>query len=156
VSAQRVCDALNEENFGARIEHDYSQHTDISNSFVVSTISIASLPPSSTVNLTNYLETIPEQKIKRFDIDPISKQLMVVHNPLHISAHELSLEIFEKTGFETKVLADGHEGQLWEFPTAEEGKAVTNEEKSRWMRPTVLLSGIFWLISMLSFIGGNW
>jgi hypothetical protein len=30
------------------------------------------------------------------------------------------------------------------------------EKPTSHLRPTVVLSGVFWIISMLSLIGGNW
>jgi copper chaperone CopZ len=154
VTIQRICDALNEESFGARVEHDHSQHTGALSSFVVSNFSIMSSTPTCIVDLTSYLETIPKEKIERFDL--YAKQLTVVHNPLLYSAQKISSEILEKTGITTNIVVDGNEGMIWEFPEVKEENAIIEQEQSCWMRPTVILSGIFWIISMLSFIDGNW
>jgi hypothetical protein len=108
------------------------------------------------VDLTSYLETIPKEKIERFDIDVTSKQLIVIHNPLLFSAQNILSEILEKTGITTNIVVDGNEGMIWEFPEVKEENAVIEDSQTCWMRPTVILSGIFWIISMLSFIGGNW
>ena len=49
---------------------------------------------------------------------------------------------------------DGAANTKWEFPEVVEDEVEV--EPVKYPRPTVVLSGIFWVVSMLSFIGGNW
>lgn len=59
-------------------------------------------------------------------------------------------------GFEINIESDGGAGGLWALATMQsEGNDVIEHHKSS-IRPTVILSGVFWVVSMLSFIGGNW
>jgi Cd2+/Zn2+-exporting ATPase len=52
------------------------------------------------------------------------------------------------------VEVDGAANTKWEFPEVVEDEVEV--EPVKYPRPTVVLSGIFWVVSMLSFIGGNW
>jgi hypothetical protein len=154
-SAQDICNALNEEGFGADVEHDHSQFTGAMSAFVVSNFSIDSSGVTSGKKIQSYLETIPKEQIQRFDINLASGQLTIIHNALFIMAHQLAQDVTEKTGIITEVKLDGNEEKVWEFPEPEE-EGISKETKSGCMEPTVILSGMFWVLSMFSYIGGNW
>ncbi|KAL3916555.1 MAG: hypothetical protein SGILL_005125 [Bacillariaceae sp.] len=156
VEAQDVCDALNEEGFGAHVEHDHSQFTGAMSAFVVSNFSIDTSNTALSAKIASYLETIPKEHVQRFDTHVAVSQLTIIHNPLFVTAHQLSEDISEKTGILTKVKLDGNEGKVWEFPEHEEEESKAQATKSCCMAPTVILSGVFWIISMFSYVGGNW
>jgi Cd2+/Zn2+-exporting ATPase len=53
------------------------------------------------------------------------------------------------------VTEDGAANTKWEFPELVDDD-VDEPDTAKYPRFTVILSGIFWLVSMLSLIGGNW
>jgi hypothetical protein len=150
-----ICSALNEEGFGARIEHDQSHEAGPLSMFVMSRFSFISSNAESVEMLSKYLETFAADLVERFDMDRSSNALTVLHNPLLLTASTLSSSILDKTGITASVVVDGNEDIVWQFPEVCEEKVAT-ELKSVWMSPSLFLSGLFWILSMLSFIGGNW
>jgi hypothetical protein len=155
VSAQNICKALNEESFGARVEHDHSQFTGAMSAFVVSNFSIDALNTGLGGKLELFLDSLPKEHIQRYETNRSAGQLTIIHNPLFVTAQELADDLTKKTGAKTIVKLDGSEGKVWEFPSPEEEKS-TKENESCCMEPVVALSGLFWILSMFSYIGGNW
>jgi hypothetical protein len=155
MGANDICDALNNESFGARTEHDHSQAIAALSSFVVSRLSYESVDPADSEKVKCFLETYDRATLERFTIDTLACKVSLVHNPLVISAEHLSKAISEKTAVNTTMEVDGNEEKVWEFPDVEEGPAMKTSGSAS-PRPTVILSGLFWIISMLSYIGGNW
>jgi hypothetical protein len=156
VSAQAICDALNKDHFGARIEHDAGTETVSVSAFVTSVLSYDAPDNESptTETLTDFLKTLDASQIETFLVDVPSQKITVVHNPLLLSASDIVSTLAEKTGLEAKISRDGAEHQIWDFPDIVEEEVI--EEPTSHLRPTVVLSGVFWIISMLSLIGGNW
>lgn len=154
-SAQGICDTLNEQGFGARVEHDHAMVSAQTSSFVVSIFTVNDIDDHSVERLTIFLSSLPKEKIERFELNNTSNQLMVIHNPLFVTAVDLVAEVAAKAEVATILKVDGDEGKLWEFTEVDEDEALPTAG-SHFLRPTVVLSGIFWIISMLSYIGGKW
>jgi hypothetical protein len=104
--------------------------------------------------LTDFLKTFPQTQIETFVIDLANAKISVVHNPLLLSAQDIVNALSEKTKLEVQIVADGKDSMVWDFPDLPEEEVIHQE--SAGPRPAVLLSGAFWVISMLSLIGGNW
>jgi hypothetical protein len=156
LTAQAIQDALNAENFGARVERDGATETAASSASVTSVFSFDSTQndPPTTQKLTDFLKTFDAAQIETFLVDLPSNKIKVVHNPLLISAHEIQNALSEKTGIQAEIKIDGNDSKVWEFPDAVEDEVI--EVPTARIRPTIIVSGVCWLISMLSFIGGNW
>lgn len=156
VSAQEICEALNLERFGARVEHDAGTEAASASAFLTSILAFEASESEAptTERLTDFLNTIEPSQMETFLVDIPFKKITVVHNPLLLSAREIVDALLEKTGLQTTIVRDGADHKNWEFPEAVEEEAI--EEENGRPRPTVIASGVFWIISMLSFIGGDW
>lgn len=154
VSAQGICDALNRESFGASIEHDFATETVSTSAFVTTILQFDNSENVSTGTLTDYLNALDASQMETFLVDVLARKITVVHNPLLLSAQDIVNALAEKTGVHTEISLDGAEHLVWDFPEAIEEKLI--EPESARLRPTIVLAGIFWIISMLSFIGDKW
>jgi hypothetical protein len=146
---------LNEQGFGACVEHDHAMVAGEISSFVVSIFSVASVETRSVEELDSFLKSLPEEQIQRFEFNGVSRQLTVIHNPLVVSASDLATEIAIKTGTTAILKVDGDVGKVWDFVDVVEEETNPKKESQN-LRPTVIVSGVFWIVSMLSYIGGNW
>lgn len=154
-SAQHICSLLNEQSFGASVEHDHALYAEETSSFVVSIFTISRSDASFVAKLKRFLVSLPEQQVERYELNSTSNELMVIHNPLFVTAMDLADNISSKAGLSATVKVDGDDGKEWEFDKYEHDIAPETFEAT-WVRPTVALSGVFWIISMLSYVGGNW
>lgn len=102
----------------------------------------------SSNQITSFIVNIPESSIS------------VEHNPLSITAQGIADILKEKTGIVAEVTTDGMDADTFYAlaQTYEVAASVTQEtaEVAVYPRPTVILAGIFWIVSMLSLISGNW
>jgi copper chaperone CopZ len=163
VSALDICEALNQEGFGAQIRHDFSAAAASARSmFVKSTLTFeheAGTADPDTQALTVFLRTFDASQLESFVVDVPAKTITVVHNPLGLSAQTIADQLFEPVGISATVLSDGADTKMWDIPTLDEDASIDGmggDEPMTYPSPAVTLSGIFWIISMLSFIGGNW
>jgi len=158
VSAQEIVDALNDEHFGAHIRHDGAKDVRAQlSAFVRSTLTFASsdkLNPE-TESLKDFLGSFDPSQMEAFVVDVPAKKIHVVHNPHILTVETIVKKLAEDTGIEATVVVNGAESADWDFPEFEEELERLDEVASRPSIPTIL-SGIFWVISMLSLIGGNW
>lgn len=132
-------------------------------SFVMSRFSLLpSSPTESISNMKSYLKTFDKDQVEGYQYDNKAKTITVIHNPLLITAEELKSSMLEKTGIKTEIEEDGNDGKEWKFTavkdelSAEEEEAADGESSSSGIRPGVVVCGIFWIVSMLSNIGGSW
>ena len=102
----------------------------------------------SSNQITSFIVNIPESSIS------------VEHNPLSITAQGIADILKEKTGIVAEVTTDGMDADTFYAlaQTYEVAASVTQEtaEVAVYPRPTVIPAGIFWIVSMLSLISGNW
>jgi hypothetical protein len=161
VSADAICDALNLEGFNARVEYDAGTKTRSMSAFVTSMIAFEdennegeAVPPTMD-ELTAVLSALDKEYLQKFVVDFIpSKTITILHNPFFLSAESVLEMLQEKTGLCGRLAIDGAAQQAWDVPLRGEEEAI--DESKAGIRPTVILSGVFWMISMLSFVGGNW
>jgi hypothetical protein len=154
-SAQFICDKLNEQGFSTCVEHDHAIFAGEMSCFVVSIFSVSSDDAQSLEEIESFITSLPREQIERYEFNSLSNQLTVIHNPLLVTASDLATDIATKTGAKPILKLDGDEGKVWEFVEMGEEETILDTESLN-LRPTVMLSGIFWIVSMLSYIGGNW
>jgi copper chaperone CopZ len=162
ISADKINDALNDVDLGSTVKYDcYKDAGGFLSSFVMSKFSILpSSLESSAADSKSYLKTFDKDQVEGYQLDKKAKTITIIHNPLLITADDLKKSLLEKTGLKTNIEEDGNEGKIWEFPktTNEEQDKSTNDNasSSTSIRPSVVICGVFWIISMLSNIGGTW
>jgi copper chaperone CopZ len=159
VSATDICDALNADHFGAQTRHDAANDVRAPMSaFVRSTLSFASSDTSSpaTQTLKEFLGTFDPTQMEMFVVDVPLNKISVVHNPHILSAETIVEKMAQDTGIQATIIVNGAESANWDFP--EVGEEEEEAHKKAVSHPSIatILSGVFWGISMFSFIGGNW
>jgi copper chaperone CopZ len=165
LSAAEICDALNSEGFDSRVESDaFTQQQERSSSmaaFVTSIISLDHVSPTRMEDaVTTLLQSLDRAFLQTFEVDAISSYktitTAIVHNPFFLSADSVLEMLQEKTSLCGRVERDGAlQQQAWNVPDVAEDETVDQSTVDN-IRPSVILSGVFWMISMLSLIGGNW
>jgi len=156
VSAQQLCDALNEKCFGATVRHDaVDDQTETLSTFVRSTILVIAGLPSTDV-LKAFMSSYSGREIESFIVDTTEKKIHIVHNPLVLPIDDIVTSLEEHhTTLEISVDIDGAKNIDWDFPPLEE-EEDSREEVQSLPKPTVMLSGLCWIISLFSYIGGDW
>ena len=159
VSAQVLCDALNAAAFGATLKKDAGLVVKGGvPAYVTSTLK---LNPTSFSNAETTEEFFGEYKpieLESFSVDDDTKVVTLRHNPLLISLSDVVSKLEKEKGIKSTIVKNGADDVEWNFPTVEQssGKQIDVGKSHNWPKPTVILSGVFWIVSMLSFIGGNW
>lgn len=98
-----------------------------------------------------FLRQEDNKRVKHFEIELCSNTIKVDHNPQNISTAEI-LTMLQDAGLDVTVLIDGFVEGVWTT-----GESVDDiEEHKVSLRWPIIASGIFWIISMLSLIGGKW
>lgn len=158
ISASEIADALNADRFGASVRHDAAKDVRAQvSAFVRSTLSFESPDKSSPdiETLKEFLGTFDPSQMEAFVVDVPAKKILVVHNPNVLPVETIVEKLAYDAGIEATVVVNGAESADWDFPEFEEELERLDEVATRPSTPTIL-SGIFWIISMLSLIGGNW
>jgi copper chaperone CopZ len=158
ISADKINDALNEVDLGSTVKYDcFKDAGGFLSSFVMSKFSILpSSSESSAADSKSYLKTFDKDQVEGYQLDKKAKTITIIHNPLLISADDLKKSLLEKTGLNTNIEEDGNEGKIWEFPQPTDEEQKSTDENASSIRPSVVICGVFWFISMLSYIGGAW
>ena len=158
IAAEEIADILNERKFGAHIKRDCAVEaakltgipTDV---LVESKFSIAS--KSNDISIEAFLKENFKEGREISSMDFTEGTLVIEHNPYYLTASTVANALISG-GFEINIESDGGAGGLWALATMQsKGDDIIEHHKSS-IRPTVILSGVFWVVSMLSFIGGNW
>lgn len=123
-------------------------------SFVRSSFSFSGTDYPDNNSIMAFLGTFGSNQVESCVVDLPKHEIHVVHNPLVLPADELRDSINQHLSLKAVVEVDGAANTKWEFPEVVEDEVEV--EPVKYPRPTVVLSGIFWVVSMLSFIGGNW
>ena len=124
------------------------------------------VPPTTTTNnnnkdeVTAVLTCLDKAYLQKYVVDfatiPLCTMTITIrHNPFFLSAESVLEILQEEMGRCGRVVLDGAAEQVWDAPMLVEEEAV-NEPNKAGIRPTVILSGVFWMISMLYYLGGNW
>jgi copper chaperone CopZ len=169
ISANDLCKALNKEHFGAEVRVDAAASLAAANShssFVQSTLILQNdVIESDIEDLSTLLQSfVDSSKMEKFVVDIPAKNIVVVHNPFCLTAPQIAALVTESTTMNATVLIDGADPSRWKYPeTLREKKSESDhidgmekDEKMTCPRVTVIISGVLWVISMLSLIGGKW
>jgi len=76
-----------------------------------------------------------------------------------LTAEQVVKTLKENTGLIATVTLDGADPAHWTFPKlmADDTEIHDNTDNtSTRPKPAVILSGVFWIISMFHYVGGNW
>ena len=150
-SAQDIANALNGERFGADIVKDGGAARKTRS--VKSVLSFQGRE-AATAELEDFLSSsFDNHQMVSFVVDIPAKEIVVMHDPFLLSAEQIQLALWERTGMQTVVTIDGAKA----FPNIQnEHEQVMEENFVETMpRPAVIASGILWFLSLLSVIGGN-
>lgn len=154
ITANEICDALNNDAFGAHIKHDAADDMKDTLSVVVASTLIYDEELKDEKAVRSLLQEMDSFKVYEYVLDTSAKKIRVSHNPNFVTAESLVQDLVQALGLKTTILTDGVDNMKWIIPDIKE-EEVPEEEMVR-PNPYVVFSGIFWIISMLSFIGGNW
>jgi Cd2+/Zn2+-exporting ATPase len=108
-------------------------------------------------DLKSHFKTYCQDQVEGYQVEKKAMKITIIHNPLMISAKQFSESILKATKIKTTVEEDGNEGKVWEYPETgdEEDSVKDHGEESGGLRPTVAISGVFWIIAMFSKFGGG-
>ena len=126
----------------------------VESTLAMSNLTLQHIPLLEKTIRQNY---IPAQ-LRAFYPHVVSKTVKLEHNPQLLQAEAVAT-LMRRYGMETRVAVDGAiEGLalplLEDYDTPVYGGMQQEEHNS--LRINVILSGLFWFISVLSFIGGDW
>jgi Cd2+/Zn2+-exporting ATPase len=169
ISANDVASILNAERFGAHVKKDAALQaaskigipTDV---YVHSTFGLSKVLDGLTVDeqqkTANSIKCCLEKKfingeIKDIKADVSEQILSIEHRPYFLTASGI-VDVLDSYVYEVNIIADGGSDGLWALKLMGVGQEDAIDEHKTTVRPTVVLSGIFWIISMFSLIGGNW
>jgi len=166
ISSNGLQDALNAFGFGARVKVDgaeqlYTTTAIPTNVFVDSILLLSSSSTNASEKkvqdaLYGYILKGWVQHIEVYDTTTTCK---ITHNPYYVSASKLCESIIMEDGRATTIVHDGAADGKWALPVVVRGKEHEHddeEEEKGAVRPAVALSGFFWILSILSILGGNW
>jgi copper chaperone CopZ len=165
VTATAICSALTADGFDAQIRVDASllqAATAMSSSslLVTSTLQLSRTPSDlETKNLTTFLQNrIDASQLESFQVENDGGTITVVHNPFCWTIQKIAQEISEELPVEISVAQDGADPALWKLmdDSLPHQDTLDRVEKSVYPKLHVIVSGILWVISMLSLVGGNW
>jgi len=169
-SASDICKALNDQKFGAQIKKDAGEELFAlkmglpTNVFVESTLRIPDMPINdSPTSMKDSLDAFPKEHVRSYVIHMSSQTITLEHNPYYISIRSIvdsMLTNQQNENVTINIVKDGGADGTWAMPLLRDGMAEGEGDRIENYRstvnPFVILSGIFWGISMLSYIGGNW
>ena len=173
ITAQDICEALNKERFGAVIQQDGGQQQKAAMMGVATSHQTTSLFCTSSfalearVLLHEELETalsthFDKTQVESFSVEARTRTLYVDHNPFTLSAQTIEETLCKWPRTKLRLLVDGKKSikidyeAMARIPFEQEDAVRSNEHHNKYPRPTIIMSGILWCISMLSLIGGGW
>lgn len=158
ISASGIKDALDSKRFDCQIlkdaGDDFRLKPTVMSKYVESTFLVESLFEAKDANNLKIImsERYTKDQIPHSDVHMPSKTIKVDHNPTLVSASALK-DFLTESGFEGSILADGYAEGIWS--TGEDEDMEEYKVKLQW---NIVLSGFFWIVSMLHLIDadGNW
>jgi cation transport ATPase len=169
LSADAIAKALNMQGFGAVVKVNASILLDQlggipTDVFVISSFDMTNIYNNTTEGDTGKISEViqacldmpsTEKRVKNIIVNEKEMILSVEHNPYYLTAHGI-VEILNNNMYDVKVVSDGGADGLWALTVNDTTEGSSQHHHSSTVRITVILSGIFWLISMLSYIGDSW
>ena len=161
ISASVIKETLDKEKFDARIEKDagaevFNARATIMSKYVESTFLIESAFGQEKADLVQPMlrEQYSKEHVSHAEAHVPSRTIKVDHNPQLVSAETL-VSFFKTHGtnpMNVSIIADGFKEGIWS--AGDDADHV--EEERTGLQWHIILSGIFWITSMLHFIGGGW
>ncbi|KAL3803656.1 hypothetical protein HJC23_003710 [Cyclotella cryptica] len=171
ISAADIANILNEQRFGAHVKRDFALEIATPSAIPTDIIVLSKFGISNDLRLTDavtreklldeiqqYLKERFSRKdeVKNITWDSSRQTLVVEHNPYFVIAVNIA-NALKSSGFDKVIIElDGGADGLWALASMESNKEDFIEHHRSTVRVTVVLSGVFWIVSMLSLIGGNW
>jgi cation transport ATPase len=170
LSADAIAKALNMQGFGAVVKVNASTLLDQlggipMNVFVISSFDMTDIYNNTTEGDTDKISEVIqaclgmpliEKQVKNIIVNEKEMILSVAHNPYYLTAHGI-IEMLNNYMYDVKIVSDGGADGLWALTVNDTPVGTSkHHHHSSTVRITVILSGIFWLISMLSNIGDSW
>mmetsp|Transcript_29767 Transcript_29767/g.63127 ORF Transcript_29767/g.63127 Transcript_29767/m.63127 type:complete len:1409 (+) Transcript_29767:67-4293(+) len=169
VSAIAIANELNDQNFGAVVKKDAAVAMDQMVGIPTEAFVDSRFDLTDVLNDTNEADRgkiadviracldqkVSEEQVKNIIVNEQEKILSVEHNPYYLTAPGIAI-MLANFCYDVKIVSDGGADGMWALSLMQEDTEDTIEHHKSTVRWTVVLSGVFWIISMLSFIGGNW
>jgi len=166
VSAGDIGNALNEKKFGAHVRKDaaleLAQKAGIpTDCFVESLFRVICdqncfSEDDATEIRACLAREIPESHLQSINVDVGEENVMLEHNPYYLSASGIA-GILQRHGHRVEISLDGAADGMWALShMRKDAVAEDIEHQKSTVGWPIILSGVFWAISMLSFIGGAW
>lgn len=163
ISADEIAKKLDENKFGCVVKRDarkimMMQSFESHKVFVSSELKLLKNSSSYDFNkCQSALDEFSKEKLNIISLDQSSDVLTIEHNPYFVSLSMIRHDLLQNA-IESEILFDGSADGKWTsslFPDNNNEQDTTESHTSK-MNPFVILSGLFWIISMLSYIGDNW
>jgi copper chaperone CopZ len=156
ISATAIKEALDQERFFTKVEKDAQAETAATgfmSKYVESTFLVYSFFEHTDANRVklSMREHFSKEQLSHCEVHVPSKTIKIDHNPKLVSADDLAKFLQDSAGLDLALIADGFKEGIWSAPEDD----LLEEEHAHLQWP-VVFSGIFWIVSMLHFIGGNW
>ena len=100
-------------------------------------------------------QKLTQNQVKDVTMNGQEKLLTISHNPYYITAPGI-VKALSSYMYEVKIVSDGGADGMWALATMRSHTEESIEHQHSKVRWTVVLSGVFWVISMFSYIGGSW
>jgi copper chaperone CopZ len=171
ITASGICDSLNKEFFDSEVTYDYAAGQFTMSPFLVETKFRVQVPNATKLSLRHQLQgqlnLLESAKLNSFRIEEESLSesvtalsLVIVHDPILIGVLDIKsqLEVWcdsSRSGCVVTLVEDGQVVRDQNFVLATAANQKGSEESNRCPRPTIVLSGLFWIVSMISLAGGN-
>ena len=169
MSATDVASILNAERLGAHVKRDAALQAAAktgvpTDAYVQSTFDLSKVlsgltedEQDSTSNSIKYCleKKFVNEEIKLTTIDVLKQTLSVEHRPYFLTASGI-VDVLDSHMYDVSITLDGGADGKWALALMDVDKEDTIDQHKTSVRPTIILSGVFWIISMFSLIGGKW
>jgi len=170
ISANGIADELNSQNFAALVKKDAAVAMDqmvgiptdafVKSQFDLTSVYNDTIDEADQGKIQEVIEACLDEKIsdkqaKNIVVMSQEKVLSIEHNPYYLTAPGIA-GMLDDFGYDVKTVLDGGADGLWAMSMMQEDADDTIDHHKSSVSWTVVASGVLWIISMLSFIGGNW
>jgi len=102
-------------------------------------------------------EKFTDVQVKKVSVDETARVLSVEHNPYYLTATGLVVYLAGRMqDANIPIASDGGVDGMWALENIKQDSEDDIHHHSASMRWTVVLSGVLWVVSMFSLLGGNW
>jgi len=168
ISASAIADALSKQGFGAVVKEDAATLLNQLVGIPTDVFVKSSFDLTDVFNNTDEVDRgemsgliqacldmrFTEKQVKNVTVNDRERNLSLEHNPYYITAHGI-VDMLDSHKYNVKIVSDGGADGLWALKSTENTEGTIQHQHST-VRCSVVLSGVFWIISMFSFIGGSW